>query len=289
VLLCLLMAVLGLHVPHTEAKKQKQAECGKRILLKKGQSISFVSPGYPSNYSIRTKCKWIFKVKEEVEMNCDVFDLSVSKMCSDSLSIIAGEERTKFCGSSGPSRLVITSQRVRVYFKSHRRTKTAPGFSCTIGPKTDEAMNDVKEVLQSPTANTVPCDKTGGQIQPQMCCPWWNHSPDDCTTYDACVCKDGFVGDECEHDCSNDICPADYKPVCGGTVNGEEVTFSNKCKFFVSKCNKEYEWLYFKYDGACHDHSTCPRYDCPMDVAVNYYDNPDHPGCKLCGVAHDSP
>ncbi|CAL4143042.1 unnamed protein product, partial [Meganyctiphanes norvegica] len=109
----------------------------------------------------------------------------------------------------------MTSKKVMVGFKSGKKSKTAPGFSCTIGPKKDEALSDDKEDSLTATAKPVPCQESGGQIQQQKCCPWWSGSQDDCVKYDACVCKDGFEGDECEHDCNNNICPEIYDPVCG--------------------------------------------------------------------------
>ncbi|CAL4067183.1 unnamed protein product [Meganyctiphanes norvegica] len=135
----------------------------------------------------------------------------------------------------------------------------------------------------------VPCNTFGGQIQQESCCKSWYDSEDDCITYDVCVCKDGFEGDACEHDCSNTFCPMTHMPVCGVTNRHEDITFSNMCNFLTSKCNKEYRGLHFRYNGRCQDNITCPPYRCPMDVPVYYYDNPDRPGCKICDFDLNSP
>ncbi|CAL4120376.1 unnamed protein product [Meganyctiphanes norvegica] len=181
VLLCLLVAVIGLHVPHSEAKRRyrkAKATCGGTIKVSKGESSTFESPNYPDNYPAKSKCKWKFKVKEEVEVNCDVFDLAVTSKCSDYLQFKTKNNKSKFCGSSLSS-LTLTSKKINMLFKSHKRSKTAPGFSCTIGPKsgggggsiftltaeesasfTDEQKTKVEQALAD--AESDQCTSNGG-------------------------------------------------------------------------------------------------------------------------------
>ena len=143
----------------------------------------------------------------------------------------------------------------------------------------DENGSQIEELPEE-----IPCDENGGQIEELCYTPWFT---DECTPYKACVCKNGFIGDACEHDCKNTMCTRIFEPVCAGTdTMGVDVAFDNICEFHAAQCERSD--LHFLYDGECQDENLCPDYHCPADCSVVYKEDPNNSHCKICECDPDT-
>jgi len=109
--------------------------CSKKakvVILSPGDVATFTSPGYPSDYSSKKKCQWLFKTSQssgKVTITCSSFTLQPTnkkgKCQKDFLKL--GLE--KFCGSTGPVS-VTKGRSLKLLFKSDKKNNFA-GFTCT--------------------------------------------------------------------------------------------------------------------------------------------------------------
>merc|ERR1712179_839490 len=142
---------------------KKKAKAG---TLSVGDVATFTSPGYPADYTSKSKCQWLFKSSDpsgKVSVTCSSFTLQPTNKkgkCQNDFLRLGLE---KFCGNNGPV-VVTKGSSMKILFKSNKKanyagfTCTAQVFNCTTNAPVTNAPVTNAPVTNSPSGRCV-CGK----------------------------------------------------------------------------------------------------------------------------------